>query len=191
MSCDFTALYTRGRLPIVLPDESNLPRGSLDRGTNNDSNSPAQSTAAFGLEQAPDHYLDTNMQTNNPPGPPLATPQLPVITERGQLHLPAIDRAGTDSRAQSSRNSPDPSQTDLQGHYVGPSSGVSFLLRVQKKLHEKLSFSQNSSIFTFGDAPLPEFDPSYFVLPPKADADILVARYFDFAMVTHRRPINP
>lgn len=104
--------------------------------------------------------------------------------ETGHLHLPRAQHV--ESRGQSSRNSPEPSQTDLQGHYVGPSSGVSFLLRIQKKLHEKISFTQNSSIFTFGDAPLPEFDPSFFVLPPKADAQKLVARYFEFAVATHR-----
>ncbi len=103
--------------------------------------------------------------------------------EMAQSHL-VIERA--DSRMQSSRNSPEPPQTDLQGHFVGPSSGVSFLLRVQKKLHQKVSFSHNSSIFTFGDAPLPKFDSSFFVLPPKADAEVLVARYFDFAVATHR-----
>jgi galactonate dehydratase len=57
---------------------------------------------------------------------------------------------------------------------------------VQKKLHERVSFSQDSSIFTFGDAPLPEFDPSYFILPPKSDAKNLLAKYFDFAVATHR-----
>jgi galactonate dehydratase len=105
-------------------------------------------------------------------------------TAMGQTPPPIVDQV--DSRLLSSRNSPEPSQTDLEGHYVGPSSGVSFLLRVQKKLHQKVSFSQNSSIFTFGDAPLPEFDPSFFVLPPKADAETLVARYFDYAVATHR-----
>lgn len=90
------------------------------------------------------------------------------------------------SKVYLSRNSPEPPQTDRQGHYVGPSSGVSFLLRVQKKLHQKVSFSQNTSIFTFGDAPLPDFDPSFLVLPPKAEAQMLVARYFDFAIATHR-----
>lgn len=102
----------------------------------------------------------------------------------GLRQISAVENA--ESRVQSSRASPEPSQTDLQGHYVGPSSGVSFLLRVQKKLHQKVSFSQKSSIFTFGDAPLPDFDPSFFVLPPKADAQQLVARYFDFAVATHR-----
>jgi galactonate dehydratase len=108
----------------------------------------------------------------------------PSTAERAQVQLPTVEYV--DSRVQSSRNSPEPSQTDLQGHYVGPSSGVSFLLRVQKKLHQKVSFAHNSSIFTFGDAPLPEFDPSFFVLPPKADAQKLVARYFEFAVATHR-----
>ncbi|WDK22665.1 fungal specific transcription factor domain-containing protein [Colletotrichum graminicola] len=87
-----------------------------------------------------------------------------------------------------SRVSPEPTQTDLQGHYVGPSSGVSFLLRVQKRLHQTVSFSQASSIFTFGDAPLPDFDPSgaFCVLISKEEASALLKRYFDFAVPTHR-----
>lgn len=97
-----------------------------------------------------------------------------------------LDDENPESAAQSSRNSPEPSQTDLQGHYVGPSSGVSFLLRAQKRLHKIVSLSSNSSIFTFGDSPLPEFDSSFFVLPPKERARLLVARYFDFAVPTHR-----
>jgi len=90
--------------------------------------------------------------------------------------------------AASSRNSPEPSQTDLQGHYIGPASGVSFLLRVQKRLHQAISFSQPSSIFTFGDAPLhpPEFDSSFCMMLPRDDAQRLVDRYFDFAMPTYR-----
>jgi Fungal specific transcription factor domain len=90
------------------------------------------------------------------------------------------------SPVNSSRTSPAPSQTDLQNHYVGPSSGVSFLLRVQKRLHKVVTLSPRSSIFTFGDTPLPEFDSSFFVLPPKEYARTLIARYFDFAVPTHR-----
>lgn len=90
------------------------------------------------------------------------------------------------SRDPPSRASPEPTQTDQQGHYIGPASGVSFLLRIQKTLHQNSSLSHDSSIFTFGDAPLPEFDPTFFVLPPKADAQRLVERYFDFAAPTHR-----
>ena len=57
---------------------------------------------------------------------------------------------------------------------------------MQKRLHETLSFSKASSIFTFGDAALPEFDPSFFVLPPREEAQRLADRYFDFAVPTHR-----
>jgi galactonate dehydratase len=96
---------------------------------------------------------------------------------------PSYDR---ESGIPLSRNSPESSQPDRQGRYVGPSSGISFLLRAQKRLHKIVSLSPNSSIFAFGDAPLPEFDSSFFVLPPKERAKTLVARYFDFAVPTHR-----
>ncbi|KAL2823018.1 fungal-specific transcription factor domain-containing protein [Aspergillus granulosus] len=108
-----------------------------------------------------------------------ASANIPPLQLQGHEHV---------SAEASSRNSPEPSQTDLQGHYIGPASGVSFLLRVQKRLHQAISFSQPSSIFTFGDAPLhlPEFDPSFCMMLPRDDAHRLVDRYFDFAMPTYR-----
>ena len=112
----------------------------------------------------------------------------PVSNGQGTVHLGAAPTSIQSPRNHSSRNSPEASQTDRQGHYVGPSSGVSFMLRVQRKLHEKASYSysQDSSIFTFGDAPLPEADPSLFIMPTKLEAKELLGRYFDFAVPTHR-----
>ncbi|KAF1963861.1 hypothetical protein CC80DRAFT_396787 [Byssothecium circinans] len=110
-----------------------------------------------------------------------------AIFARDRLLVPNPNEDSRErSRDATSRTSPEPPQTDLQGHYVGPASGVSFLLRIQKRLHQNTLHSHDSSIFTFGDAPLPEFDPTFFVLPPKADAQKLVGRYFDFAAPTHR-----
>ncbi|RDW71701.1 hypothetical protein BP5796_07735 [Coleophoma crateriformis] len=100
-------------------------------------------------------------------------------------------RVNTTSAIPSSRNSPEPPQTDLQGHYVGPSSGASFLLRAQKRLHSMVALSRGSSIFTFGDAPLPEFDASFLILPAKEEADCLIGRYFDYAVPTHRFLYRP
>ena len=77
-------------------------------------------------------------------------------------------------------------ETDLEGHYVGPSSGVSFLLRVQKRLSENLKMASSELIFNFGDAPLPNYDPHFLVLPPLDEAVILVNRYFEFSFPTHR-----
>ncbi|KAF5007412.1 hypothetical protein FDECE_6260 [Fusarium decemcellulare] len=106
------------------------------------------------------------------------------------------DQVGVGSRAggqatrlpQSMRNSPEPSPTDEQGHYVGPASGVSFLLRIQKKLQVQFQSPGylNSSIFNFGDRPLPGHDSSFAILPPKQLAESMVKRYFDFAATTHR-----
>jgi len=89
----------------------------------------------------------------------------------------------------SSRNSPDHAQTDEQGHYVGPSSGDSFLSRALSKLHANISStskSQGLSIFNFMDAPLPPFDPYFLILPTREEARALIRRCFDFAFPTHR-----
>lgn len=86
----------------------------------------------------------------------------------------------------SSRNSPEPHQTNRDGHYIGPSSGVSFLIRAQKRLQETGNLTPTSSIFTFGDSPLPAYDSSFFVLPSKQEAQRLLATYFDFAVPTFR-----
>lgn len=88
----------------------------------------------------------------------------------------------------SSRNSPEPTQTDEQGHYVGPASGASFMLRIQRKFQQQRPANglSGTSVFTFGDVPLPETDPRFLILPPKEEAGILLRRYFEFASATHR-----
>ncbi|KAN0096685.1 Fungal specific transcription factor domain containing protein [Hyaloscypha variabilis] len=173
--CQFTAPYTRGRVPSV-PLEEHID-GTLRSVPREFEHSASEARLVPGLA---DRVIGTFGESFTAEQSLLPSHQI----DMGQSQLPHLDQVT--SRAHSSRNSPEPSQTDLQGHYVGPSSGVSFLLRVQKKLHQKVSFSPNSSIFTFGDAPLPEFDPSFFVLPPKDDAQKLVARYFEYAIATHR-----
>ncbi|KAI9371725.1 hypothetical protein BJX61DRAFT_534573 [Aspergillus egyptiacus] len=104
-------------------------------------------------------------------------------------------------RAESvSRASPEPSQTDLEGHYVGPSSGISFLSRVQKRLEQSVFSPRSLSVFNFGDAPLPYGDaysnppsmpsaypdPTFGLLLDRDDTARLVRRYFDFAVPVDR-----
>ncbi len=134
--------------------------------------------------------LETTEKETAPPSLPY--PRLyPSSTTDGPIYT-SVDKINTTEdyavRNTQSRNSPEPQhgQRDLQGHYVGSSSAVSFLIRIQRRLHMNEAPSQDMSIFTFGDAPLPEFDPSFLVLPPKSDAQRLVERYFDFAAPTHR-----
>lgn len=102
-----------------------------------------------------------------------------------------------------SRASPEPTQTDLQGHYVGPSSGVSFLLRMQKRLQGSQTFSQGTPIFNFGDAPLsrnnnmmvsgsgqdqqpPYLNPSFYLSLSREHTKKLLERYFEFAVPVDR-----
>ncbi|KAJ5364172.1 uncharacterized protein N7496_009885 [Penicillium cataractarum] len=109
-----------------------------------------------------------------------------------QPHYPHVSTGSptllkkADSPVTSSRNSPEPDETDLEGHYLGASSGVSFLLRVQKRLHDNFRISATETIFNFGDAPLPTCDSHFLVLPPIREAKVLVDRYFDFSFPTHR-----
>jgi hypothetical protein len=177
LPCEFNARYTRGKLPEI-------------EGADGSTQSPKQDesvTIVAPVPYAPKHSQPGSVHalgTYHNLGMPLSKdPHLDTLRTGSQQLL---EDDNLESAAQSSRNSPEPSQTDLQGHYVGPSSGVSFLLRAQKRLHKIVSLSPNSSIFTFGDSPLPEFDSSFFVLPPKERARELVARYFDFAVPTHR-----
>ncbi|KAL2856506.1 fungal-specific transcription factor domain-containing protein [Aspergillus pseudoustus] len=78
--------------------------------------------------------------------------------------------------------SPEP-VTDSQGHYIGPASGVSFLVRVQNRLHQH---HRHSSTFTFGDVPLPDYDPVPSVMLCPEETARLVQRFFDFTMPIDR-----
>ena len=117
---------------------------------------------------------------------------LPSTISIGVHNLQPSDSGQAVTTAQSSRNSPEPAQTDRQGHYVGPASGASFLLRVQSKLGQQPSASSSdTSIFTFGDLPFPEFDSRFLILPPRSEAESLVSRYYEFASATHRYTHRP
>ncbi|KAL5334812.1 hypothetical protein BJX70DRAFT_391120 [Aspergillus crustosus] len=136
VSCEYTAGYTRGKVPPIPTVNSTAP--------DTDSVSPSEK------------------------------------------HQPTLLQPDKHVTLPSSGNSPEPHQTDMEGHYVGPASGVSFLIRVQKRLHEHIALPPTTPIFSFGDAPLPKHDSSFLVIPIKDEAKALLARYFDFAFPTHR-----
>ncbi|KAI1061067.1 hypothetical protein LB507_010121 [Fusarium sp. FIESC RH6] len=171
-SCTFNSAYARGRLPVIpsadeVADET-IAVATQDTLPGSEHNSPTDLTHQY--------MADSTTEVAH---------QAAELQDYSHL-LPS---GGTGSRAVTSvQQSPEPSQEDLQGHYIGPASGVSFLLRVQKRLHQAISFSGPGSIFTFGDAPLhnPDYDPTFCMMLPKEDAQRLVDRYFDFAMPTYR-----
>jgi hypothetical protein len=175
VSCTFESAYARGRLPVI-PSADEAGQDSITVSAENtmpgsQQNSPGDLNQQF--------MANSSSESSN---------QNIGLQEYGiSSHL--LAPGGTTSGAVTSvQQSPEPSQEDLQGHYIGPASGVSFLLRVQKRMHEAISFSGPGSIFTFGDAPLrnPDYDPNFCMMLPKEDAQRLVDRYFDFAMPTYR-----
>ncbi|KAL0258501.1 hypothetical protein SLS55_005996 [Diplodia seriata] len=215
LACQYEAAYTRGRLPsieletddrVLQMATSTIPAAHQSYHMRRHSSSVVSTAANNGNHLAsprPDAGDLPSAAANN------TTIPSPVSIEHGADRLPIDQPQRTQQQqqqhsaratsAQSSRNSPEPSQNDQQGHYVGPASGASFLLRIQRKLlrqqtgllmQSSTSTDQSSSIFTFGDLPLPEADEmdhaGFFVLPPQQDAEALLARYFDFAAATHR-----
>ncbi|KAM0208033.1 hypothetical protein ACHAQI_007315 [Fusarium lateritium] len=175
VSCTFESAYARGRLPVI---------PSADEAADETITVSAEDTMPGSQQNSPGDLNQQYMPNSSSD----SSSQNVGLQDYGiSSHLLAPGAAS--SRAVTSvQQSPEPSQEDLQGHYIGPASGVSFLLRVQKRMHEAISFSGPGSIFTFGDAPLrnPDYDPNFCMMLPKEDAQRLVDRYFDFAMPTYR-----
>lgn len=114
----------------------------------------------------------------------------PKESTSSHLQLPKLDPA------LSARNSPDPVATDFEGNYLGPASGISFIKRVWRRLHQDETSalpdelpnesSKNASVFMFGDKPYTNYQETGFTLPPFDKALELVGIYFDFSVVTYR-----
>ncbi|UKZ71390.1 uncharacterized protein TrAtP1_012349 [Trichoderma atroviride] len=181
-NCTYDAAYTRGRHGAVVP---------------------RRSSRASPPSQPSQHSSQHERQTSDSVRWHAANQQSPVPSGRHQRlndeppePYPALGDPTQPGTEPLSRASPEPVQTDLEGHYVGPSSGVSFLLRIQKRLDQFVSFPQGSSIFTFGDVPLPYldslqneapyFDPTLYMMLSRSETTRLVQRYFDFAVPVDR-----
>lgn len=167
-SCTFDAVYARGRPPSIPPASDVEPLY----------------TSAYAVSHARSHSAS---------GQEHRRPTSEVVPRMSGAH--SSDLRPLDAEHSNAANvmtslqaSPEPCQTDFQGHYIGPASGVSFLIKIQKRLDEAISFSDASNIFSFGDAPLqlPDSDPTFCLMLPQTDAQRLIDRYFDFAMPTYR-----
>ncbi|KAH8195626.1 hypothetical protein TruAng_010208 [Truncatella angustata] len=121
----------------------------------------------------------TCLVTTTPTGIPIRNSQEQQLrlALNGDSGLP-----GTITTETSTRVSPEPI-TDLQGHYVGPAAGVSFLARVRKRLHYG---DFTSSTFTFADAPLPECESTPPVMITMDRASQLLEKFFEFTVPIDR-----
>ncbi|KAF2144797.1 uncharacterized protein K452DRAFT_245934 [Aplosporella prunicola CBS 121167] len=89
-------------------------------------------------------------------------------------------------------------EATLDGHYLGPDSGIAWLRRAWRKLgqaHHEMGVEETSaeagnrssgSIFTYGDKETPVDHDAGFTFPSPERADYLVGRYFEYAAPTYR-----
>lgn len=101
-------------------------------------------------------------------------------------NINAVTQGDNPNPSQSSRASPEPGESDNQGHFIGAASGFNFLLRLQKQLHRAGHAVAPPSLLALGDAALPEFDAQSLTLPSEPDASALVNTYFTLATPTIR-----
>lgn len=102
----------------------------------------------------------------------------------------------SNQQRQSSRSSHELEETHFEGHYIGPTSGIAFLHRAQRRFKQDFAAtissgvngrnSPPSSVFSFGDGYYPKYFASDLNFPARQQAKHLVDRYFDFAMPTYR-----
>lgn len=123
---------------------------------------------------------------------------LPVVLPSEVLTVQAFDSRQPEripDALHSSRSSPGRDATNVEGQYIGPTSGLAFLHRAKGRLRQDFSSSTRnindtpgaaSSIFTFGDKAYPDYSGSKLVLPSRIQAREHVKRYFEFSIPTYR-----
>ncbi|KAF3389416.1 hypothetical protein F1880_003604 [Penicillium rolfsii] len=168
LSCNYNAAYSRGLPPDPLPASPGLGEPAATAGGS--ATSDVGRTSRGSRSRATKGAVTARETVSNSP--------------HGYLNGVSL------------RNSPEPSSTDFEGNYIGPSSGVSFINRVWSRLHQEEraqipdalqnESSTNTAVFMFGDKPYSHPQDMDYVLPSFESAMELVAVYFDFSMVTYR-----
>jgi hypothetical protein len=103
----------------------------------------------------------------------------------------AIERASAASNPSSSEVA-----YDVEDHYVGGASGLSFLQEAVQHMESKDDPNAvveveylspvSASIFSSGDMPSPSQLGGIFCMPSKAESDRMLETYFEFATPTYR-----
>jgi Fungal Zn(2)-Cys(6) binuclear cluster domain len=139
-------------------------------------------------------------QNLGPESASLASATSPPI-QHAKSSAPSIRTQSDDvlcsnQQRRSSRSSQEPEETRFEGHYIGPTSGIAFLHRAQRRFKQDFAAtisshvtgksSSQSSVFSFGDGYYSKYSSSDLNFPPRQQAKHLIDRYFDFAMPTYR-----
>lgn len=184
-ACEYTALYTRGTPPSPLPG----PASSSSPGAANH-NHRRQNVVQRATPSATPIGARGPVSPTSPFAPSSSlSPRQPTRIRGSSKSLAAVLSPRS--------SSPEPEATDLEGNYLGPCSGISFLSRSWRRLkQDNISAapkipgnaqSKNTPVLLFGDRPFSDkADWSTLQLPPREQGKRLLDLYFDFSIVTYR-----
>jgi hypothetical protein len=144
-----------------------------------------------------DTSVITRDNSLDPPIPEVRQQPLLNVPDQKLPNLLSNSRPGAipNETENSLRSSPGRGAAVLEGQYIGPTSGLTFLHRAKSRLRQDFSFSPSngadtprapSSIFNYGDKPFPSSSGMEIVLPDRQQAREQVKRYFEFAIPTYR-----
>lgn len=184
--CTYDAAYARGKHPPPPPTKSpavGLHATTLESSILNQASTPDNDVSTTSVHTPAIESQAATTRPFSPSEPQVRTRRSSSTEIVTHLHV----QNGSVSTVPARRNSPMPTQIDSQGHYVGSSSGIAFLSRARNRLRRTVSPStqdapSSSSIFSFGDAPLPDCDATGFMLPSNEDAIKLISRYFEYSL---------
>ena len=140
--------------------------------------------------QQSQHRPNENGSSPIPPQRPNATRQ---IQDSAFLNAVNAEETNANGISRSSRAaSPSGEGIAQPGHYLGPTSTFSFLRRAGRRFgriageSKEADDKQDGSIFANGDIVFPAEDERLIEFPSEATIRLLVRRYFDFAVPSHR-----
>ncbi|KAK9454721.1 fungal-specific transcription factor domain-containing protein [Dipodascopsis uninucleata] len=210
LSCEFNAEYHRGRPPS--PEWSGLELPTHDRHTSrinyksssvsqarNEEISPSTGTEDYRSPPDIESRAQFDSDTSNINDRDNVMPSTNMSTYTSSRNRNSDDNLfvrtsisepqNSSMRARDQyypRESSESGLADSQIASTGNTSGISFLIRVQRKLHDISTRSSSSSILTFGDPEIPHYLSNFFILPPKPEAKAMLEFYFSYAMPTYR-----
>lgn len=149
------------------------------------------------MSPLPSALIDASARfTSNPASTTRSSPPRGQQTLNLRSSVPLEEPLAVYEQRKSSRSSHEPEETLYEGHYTGPTSGIAFMHRVQRRFKQDLvamigsqpngKGPARSSVFSFGDGYFPDQPSAELLFPSRQKARQLVDRYFDFAMPTYR-----
>jgi len=123
------------------------------------------------------------LQPTKPTVSPTVSPE-----NRARSATRVVDTTTAHDESILTRDSSGACQGGGQGPFVGASSSLNFLSRLQRRLRSQTRASKNASstVLTRGNAILPGFDEERFAPPPREKAEELSRIYFELISPTYK-----